>query len=155
MHQCQVVVHSSHTPFFAAAAVADCKALFLAHGTVYLSNAATTLLMLFRIRAVFSHSPSVIWSFTCLWIAMLGYYIALISLARFDDVRVNRNPGGSGCIVVAIKPYTAQSVIVPMLYDTLVYLATSWRLIMWHMDVDTSEYSSSWRASWRCAGAPG
>ena len=89
---------------------------------------STSLLFFFRTRAVFNRNPWVTAFFAGLWLAVLGGCLALI-----DDVfkPIPMNPASNvspTCLDSSINPFAATVTIIPLINDTLVFLAISWRL---------------------------
>ena len=88
----------------------------------------TSLLFLFRTRAVFKRNPWVTTFFAFLWLAVLGGCIALI-VDVFTPVPVNTVTNTPQlCIDSGINPFAATVTIIPLINDTLIFLATTWRL---------------------------
>ena len=96
----------------------------------------TSLLFFFRTRAVFNTYPWVIAFFGGLWVAVLGGCLAFIVdsfLSSSKSVPVNdpaSNTGGTTpiCINQGTDAFIVSSIIIPLINDTLVFLAISWRL---------------------------
>ena len=88
----------------------------------------TSLLFFFRTRAVFNTYPWVVAFFAGLWLAVLGGCLAFI-VDVYEPVTVNpasnRDPI---CINSGINPFIAATTIIPLVNDTLIFLAISWRL---------------------------
>ena len=90
----------------------------------------TSLLFFFRTRALFNTYPWVVAFFAGLWLAVLGGCLGFI----VDIFRpVSMNPT-SNAIPICINnnngtnPFIVASIIIPLVNDTLVFLAISWRL---------------------------
>ena len=83
----------------------------------------TSLLFFFRTRAVFNTYPWVVAFFAVLWLAVLGGCLAFI-VEIFFPVPVNT----PFCIKPGINPILVAVTIIPLINDTLVFLAISWRL---------------------------
>ena len=94
----------------------------------------TSLLFFFRTRAVFNTYPWVIAFFGGLWVAVLGGCLAFIvdSFLSSSELSVNpaSNTGGTTpvCINQGTNAFIMSSIIIPLINDTLVFLAISWRL---------------------------
>ena len=88
--------------------------------------ASTSLLFFFRTRAVFNTNPSVVAFFATLWLAVLGGCLAFV----IHTFEMNPAPTNSSaiCLNSDIAPYVAATTITPMINDTFVFLAISWRL---------------------------
>ena len=89
---------------------------------------STSLLFFFRIRAVFDRNPWVIAIFAGLWLAVLGGCLSLI-VDVFKSIPVNSDSTTTAiCLNSDVNPYVAVATINPLINDTLVFLAISWRL---------------------------
>ena len=88
----------------------------------------TSLLFFFRTRAVFSRNPWVTAFFAGLWLAVLGGCLAVI-VDAFTPVPVNSASNTPAvCFDSGVNPFVAAVTIIPLINDTLVFLAISWRL---------------------------
>ena len=87
--------------------------------------AFTSLLFFFRTRAIFSRNPWVVAFFAGLWLAILGGCLAFI-VDIFEPVPVNS--ASTICIKSGINLFAAVTTIIPLINDTLVFLAISWHL---------------------------
>ena len=88
----------------------------------------TSLLFFFRTRAVFNTYPWVVAFFAGLWVAVLGGCLAFI-VDIFLPEPVNPASNTTPiCINQGTSPFIAASIIIPLINDTLVFLAISWRL---------------------------
>ena len=83
----------------------------------------TSLLFFFRTRAVLILYPWVVAFFAILWLAVLGGCLAFI-VDIFEPLPVDP----ASCINSTINPFVAAATIIPLINDTLVFLAISWRL---------------------------
>ena len=98
----------------------------------------TSLLFFFRTRAVFKTYPWVVAFFAGLWLAVLGGCVALIVniYEPIPDSASNRNPI---CLNSGINPFIAATTIIPLINDTLAFIAISWRLSRNSYDPHTLE----------------
>jgi hypothetical protein len=87
----------------------------------------TSLLFFFRTRAVFNTFPWVVAFFACLWLAVLGACLALM-IDSFEPMPMVPGSESSICIDSGINSFLAAVNIIPLINDTLVFLAISWRL---------------------------
>ena len=88
----------------------------------------TSLLFFFRTRAIFKRNPWVTAFFAGLWLVVLGGCLALI-VDIFEPTPANSASNTTAlCIDSGINPYAAATTIVPLINDTLVFVAISWRL---------------------------
>ncbi|KIJ50923.1 hypothetical protein M422DRAFT_74371 [Sphaerobolus stellatus SS14] len=85
---------------------------------------STSLLFFFRVKAVFNGNNPVIFTFIVLW---------LVNLAGSITVPFALSAGNIGptnfCIIKAVKPFSSAGIIATACYDTLVFVAVSWRII--------------------------
>ena len=85
----------------------------------------TSLLFFFRTRAIFNRNPWVVAFFAGLWLAVLGGCLAFI----VDVFNVpSRVPNNAFCIKGNIHPFVTATTIIPLINDTLIFLAITWRL---------------------------
>ncbi|CAA7269174.1 unnamed protein product [Cyclocybe aegerita] len=84
----------------------------------------TSLLFLIRLRAIFDGHTLVRLVFSGLWLCVLASCLTpALGLT-------NANIGTTKyCLQVDVKPYVGAATIVPLVNDTLVFLATSWKLM--------------------------
>ena len=88
----------------------------------------TSLLFFFRTRAILNIYPWVVALFAVLWLAVLGGCLSLI-VDIFEPMPVNpASDTNLICINSGINPFVAAATIIPLINDTLVFLAISWRL---------------------------
>ena len=87
--------------------------------------AFTSLLFFFRVRAVFNTNPRVIAFFAVLWLSILGECLAFIVFIFENPEPTNAK---AVCENTGIAPYIAATTITPLINDTLIFLAISWRL---------------------------
>ena len=86
---------------------------------------ATSLLFLFRVRAVFSGSKYVVWFFSFMWLAVVGAALTVphaVFAGRLGSTRYCTNRG--------VKPFTAATIIVSLVNDTLVLVAVTVGFVM-------------------------
>ena len=88
----------------------------------------TSLLFFFRTRAIFNRNPWVTAFFAGLWLAVLGGCLALI-LEAFKLMPVNPESNKTTvCFESSVNPFVSATIIIPLINDTLVFLAITWRL---------------------------
>ena len=118
----QLLFHN-HTSRFSPAIVStrSCRMLERTVDIVYSSTVAlTTLLFFFRTRAVFDQNRWIIAFFAGLWLTVSVGCLAFIIYAL-----VSSHPE---CIDKRANPFIALTTITPLINDTLVFLAITWRL---------------------------
>ena len=97
----------------------------------------TSFLFFLRIRAIFQRSPWVVLFFAFMWVAVLGGCLAFICEV-FLTVKVNPALKTTAiCFNAAISPFIAAATIIPMINDTLIFIAVTWRLSRNSYDPDT------------------
>ena len=97
----------------------------------------TSFLFFLRIRAIFHRSPWIVSFFAGLWLAVLGGCLAFI-FEVFKTVKVNPALKTTAiCFNAAISPFIAAATIIPMINDTLIFIAVSWQLSRNSYDPDT------------------
>ncbi|EED79147.1 predicted protein, partial [Postia placenta Mad-698-R] len=89
------------------------------------STSTTSLLFFLRIRAIFRNNKPVVIAFFILWLGVLGGSMTV----PFALVGENLGPT-KYCADAVAKPFAGSIIIVPMIHDTIVFLAISTRLIM-------------------------
>ncbi|KAF9045000.1 hypothetical protein BJ165DRAFT_1346363 [Panaeolus papilionaceus] len=92
-----------------------------------ISAPSTSLLFLIRLRAVYNYHRGVSIVFTFLWLMLF----AASMLFPFGFVLINIDPGRS-CFVLDVHEFIIAPVVISVVYDTLVLLAVSWKLM--HME---------------------
>ena len=92
----------------------------------------TSLLVFFRTRAVFSRNPWVVAFFAGLWLAVLGGCLSFIVahvMAGWRGYVPSQVPNTAAfCINKNISIFIAATTIIPLINDTLVFLAITWVL---------------------------
>ena len=88
----------------------------------------TSFLFFLRTRAIFQRNPWIVAFFACLWVAVLGGCMAFV-LDVLKQVQVNPAlKTTSICFNAAISPFVAAATIIPLINDTFVFIAITWRL---------------------------
>ncbi|KAF9567211.1 hypothetical protein CPC08DRAFT_617773, partial [Agrocybe pediades] len=85
---------------------------------------STALLFFFRLRAVFDGNKYVIGFFAFMWVAVLA---ACITVTR-GVTGINIGPT-KYCLNAALEDYVSSAAIVPLINDTFIFFAISWRLM--------------------------
>jgi hypothetical protein len=86
---------------------------------------ATSLLFFFRVRAVFSRNKYVVWFFSFMWLAVLGGALTVPQAASAMSVGPKRY-----CATRRAESFGVASVIISLVNDTLVLLATTVGFVM-------------------------
>lgn len=112
----------THTAF----RTSHCQSLQLFNAISYsLGTSLTSLLFFLRVKAVFSDNRLVAFLFFFLWIAVAGTSITPILGPRSKDTVELPN-----CVSTLFGEFVGDTALVTLLYDTLVFIALSWRLLM-------------------------
>ncbi|KAF8810290.1 hypothetical protein BYT27DRAFT_7186756 [Phlegmacium glaucopus] len=91
-----------------------------------LSITSSSLLLFFRIRAIFDRNPWVVTLFSGLWLAIVAASVTYLVMIAVHKVEA---AGRESCVVIGnVAGYSAAASIVPLINDTLVFFAISWRL---------------------------
>lgn len=107
-----------------AAPVNRCSQLEKSLAYLFLfSVTSTSLLFFFRTRAVFDRNPFIIGFFAVLWLGVVAACVTVI--VGVDGVNLAST---RYCIDGTVKPYVTTATIIPLINDTFVFLAITWRL---------------------------
>lgn len=108
-----------------AAQIVHCKRFQKGMGWAYtIAVTSTSLLFTIRVRAIYGGSKSITVFFGLLLLFVIGGCLTTI---EGDSVR---EVGSTGyCVNHKFESYATSSVIAPLVNDTLVFLAISWRLM--------------------------
>ena len=88
----------------------------------------SSLLFFFRTRAIFNRDPWVVTFFAVLWLAVLGGCLAIL-VDAFKPTRLDSTTDMIPiCFTSGVNLFVAAITIIPLINDTLVFLAISWRL---------------------------
>jgi hypothetical protein len=90
-----------------------------------IGTSASALLWLFRLRAIYGNDRTVTFIFGFLWLTVVGGSLTIPIGGAITTSLVNP----TGCLVVRAKKYDSAAGIVLTVYDTLVFLAISYRLV--------------------------
>ena len=86
----------------------------------------TSLLFFFRTRAVFDSYPWIVAFFAFMWLVVLGGCLAfVVDILKPIGLVLLPYPI---CFDSGVDPYIAAATIIPLINDTLVFLAITWRL---------------------------
>ncbi|KAF9041375.1 hypothetical protein BJ165DRAFT_1530105 [Panaeolus papilionaceus] len=122
----QVVVWHYEPQVAAAAAISDdCARFDRAISVVFpIAINATSLLFFLRTRAIYDRDRLVGFFFGFLWLLVAASSVTVplgITVANIGPTKF--------CAVKKFEGYVATAAIVPLVYDTLVFIAISWRLM--------------------------
>jgi hypothetical protein len=107
-----------------AAPVNACYQLEKALGVLFLfSVVSTTFLFFVRTRAVFDRNPWIVALFGCMWLAVVAACVTVI--VGVDGVNIGPT---RYCIDGEVQPYVSAATVIPLVNDTCVFLAITWRL---------------------------
>ncbi|KAF8526224.1 hypothetical protein BU17DRAFT_40792 [Hysterangium stoloniferum] len=119
------LAHITATTLFHVAPISSCQKLPIVIGSCWaVAIPATSLLFFFRVKAVFDGKRGIVAIFALLW---------LVNLAGSLTVPFALSGGNIGstkrCIPTAVKPFSSAGIIATACYDTLIFIAISWRII--------------------------
>ncbi|KAF8965456.1 hypothetical protein BDZ97DRAFT_1812262 [Flammula alnicola] len=89
-----------------------------------IAHPSTALLFFFRIRAMYHDKKVVIVFFFLMWLAVVGG--SATSIPGISGLNIGTT---KYCINGKLEPYVSAGAIVPMVYDSFVFIAISWRLM--------------------------
>jgi len=109
---------------FQTAPVNMCSKLEKGLGILFFfSVTSTSLLFFFRTRAVFDRNPWIVAFFAGLWLAVVAACVTVIVGVNGVNIGSTRY-----CIDGTVKPFVTTATIIPLINDTLVFFAITWRL---------------------------
>ncbi|KAF7973237.1 hypothetical protein HWV62_15737 [Athelia sp. TMB] len=127
------------TAVWAVAPVAQCQTLEYIICSFYeVSLPATSLLFFFRVKAVYGNARFVTLFFGILWFSVLGLSILLMLAVQSDHI-----PHTLRCKEAVVRAYGSIPTIISAIYDTLVFMAISYRVVQHTLIGET------WAARWR------
>lgn len=119
-----------------ATANVDCAGLLRATHWLFSSGLSlTTLLFLFRVRAVYNNNKWAANFFSLMW---LGVVAASIVETQEGILGVRQEPSGRCITVRDITPFITATTIVPMANDIIIFLAITWKLVQTSNQEDLS-----------------
>ncbi|KAF9241309.1 hypothetical protein BU15DRAFT_60936 [Melanogaster broomeanus] len=122
--------------------ITDCGVLML---TLYIfwvvTTAASSYLFLKRVHAVFLLDRIVCHLFTFLWLAAFGASLVVLPGALLDYYEIANT---KHCINHRIKDYVAVAFLGPVIFDALVFLAITYKILMSHR----ASTPRTWKTFW-------
>lgn len=103
--------------------------------------ATTSFLFLRRVQAVYARNRRVRWLFAFLWIVACGVVSALITGTSARHIS-----GTKYCSIYEVAPYVPLANLTPAIFDTIVFLAVSYKLAF--QGNQESWTQKSWTSSW-------
>ncbi|KAF4609851.1 hypothetical protein D9613_010431 [Agrocybe pediades] len=85
----------------------------------------TSLLFFFRVRAIFDNNKFVVAFFGFMWLAVLAGCLTVTQGVTGANIGTTNY-----CINASLEGYVSAAAIIPLVNDTLVFIAISWRLLM-------------------------
>ncbi|PPQ94182.1 hypothetical protein CVT25_003819 [Psilocybe cyanescens] len=113
---------------FSTAPLKTCEQFLLAvYILMTISISTTSLLFVFRVRAIYIGNKYIASFFGLMWLAVVASFMATM---QGLDALLESNESGSltYCATRRISRYVALNFVMPLVHDTLVFLAISWRL---------------------------
>lgn len=103
----------------------ECQVLIVTSSVFLAISGSSTLLLFFlRVRAVFFAKRQATVVFFLLWLLVPGSYSILPSSSTCGNFGLTRL-----CVVTRVKLTTAASVIIPPLYDSIVFIAITYKIL--------------------------
>lgn len=97
------------------------------HALMTVTISTTTLLFVFRVTAIYERNNHVTTFFGLMWLVIVGCSIITTKgLEVYPDYDTDRSMWF--CITRRVSSYLVLDFIVPLVHDTLIFLAISWRL---------------------------
>ncbi|KIM88416.1 hypothetical protein PILCRDRAFT_814316 [Piloderma croceum F 1598] len=125
------------TTIFRTVSIDDCKVLKYVKGSLLVIGVpATSLLFLFRVKAVYNNSKIITAFFGLLWLAITGLNTLILLGKSPDHIPYTKRCMGG----LALPEYTTAPIIVTVVNDTLVLFAISYRML------SSAMIRSTWRA---------
>ena len=109
---------------FLAAPISNCFRSLKALSVLFVfAMSSTSLLFFFRARAVFLSNPLAVAFFGILWLGVVGGSLTTIPALEGVNLGPTRR-----CLTGVIRFYSVAGTITPLINDTIVFFAISWRL---------------------------
>jgi len=109
---------------FHIAPVHSCETFTIVIVTGYsIAIPASSFLFLLRVRAVFKFNPAIQWLFSFLWLGVLGSALTLPFALHGAHIGPT-----SYCIDSGVRSFGSAGMIASTIFDSLVFLAISWKL---------------------------
>ncbi|KZV76666.1 hypothetical protein PENSPDRAFT_389780 [Peniophora sp. CONT] len=109
----------------------NCAALYVGVGIFWVfASSCTAMLFFLRVRAIYRDNNLVIGFFALLWLFVVGGSVTIPVVLSGNPNRVGHLlPNNSFCVDRGSFPgYAGSAMIIPAIYDTLVFIAISYRL---------------------------
>ena len=117
-------IHIEHSDCHPAAPLSNCAHIEKGLDVLcFVAIPSTSLLFAFRVCAVFGMNLWAIAFFGTLWLAVVGGCMTVL----FGITGANIGPTPY-CLISGIKPYMEAAAVIPMVNDTIIFCAISWRL---------------------------
>ncbi|KDR72366.1 hypothetical protein GALMADRAFT_229145 [Galerina marginata CBS 339.88] len=94
-------------------------------GLFPLAVSSTSFLFFLRVRAIFIHNKAVVAFFAFMWLTVLAGTLTATQGVAGGEIGTTKY-----CTHVKMEHYISAAAITPLVHDTLVFLAISWRLMM-------------------------
>lgn len=110
---------------YVAASTGHCAAFEKVTDVWYpISLGFSALLFFLRVRAIYDRNPLVITFFFVLWLGLLACTMLIPILATGDNIALTKY-----CEDASVPSAVYAAVVAPLVHDTLVFAAISWRLV--------------------------
>jgi hypothetical protein len=121
-------------------------AKYVIGGGLIVDVSSTSALFFFRVKAVYCNNRIITVFFGLLWFALFGLCFAIPFGVKVELI-------GQICIITRVEHYALISLIVHVIFDTLVFLAIPLRLLSFSIMGDT--FGARMRSFFRGDGLPG
>ncbi|KAF9457490.1 hypothetical protein BDZ94DRAFT_1326217 [Collybia nuda] len=119
------LLYTVSSAIFETAQVENCKIFARLTCVAYHPAAsATALLFFFRIRALYNGNKYITAVFVIMWLAIVGTSVTIITSLTGEHIDNTKY-----CTFVGLKSYGSSSNIVIAVFNTCIFIATTWRLL--------------------------
>lgn len=116
---------SALSPSLSASDIPNCNALLSTIGWVSaVAMPSNSFLMFLRLRAVYNGSTIAVSIFGFLWVAVIAGSLAAPFSLKGAHIGTTQK-----CITTESKPYSATGLVILTVYDTLIFIAITYRLL--------------------------
>jgi hypothetical protein len=121
--------------------------LYVTAGGIILGVSSTSALFFIRVKAVYCNHRIITVFFGLLWLMLSGLYFVVPAAAKAVHIGPTQI-----CLMIRVEHYAAIPVLIQVVFDTLVFLAISLRLISFSIVGDT--FGARMRSFFRGDGLP-
>jgi len=119
------LVHVLAATIFSTTRIENCVLFEKVIDWIYpVAVSSTSLLFFFRVRAVFADNKKVIGFFAFMWLAVVAGCLTTTQGITGSNIGITNY-----CTTVKMEDYVEAGAIIPLINDTLIFLAITWRLM--------------------------